>query len=118
MSFDDRNDGGDSRSGLFTSDVDPIASAKSDRVAWLAFVLAAIFEFGGNAIVRTGIKANNGIVMLFGSCGARRIRLDRKFDRLGFSEIFGVYVGLFALVAVLFGKFYIENKFNLLLGLD
>jgi LPXTG-motif cell wall-anchored protein len=36
-------------------------------LAWLAFLLAAIFEVGGDVVIRTGIKSNNAIVTLFGA---------------------------------------------------
>jgi len=72
-------------------------------VAWLAFVLAAIFEVGGDAVIRTGIKANNGIV-LFEPWRLKDGLIVNSIE-WDFSKIFGVYVGVFALVAVLFSKF-------------
>jgi drug/metabolite transporter superfamily protein YnfA len=36
-------------------------------LAWIAFALAAIFEVGGDAVVRMGIKSNNIILMLLGA---------------------------------------------------
>jgi drug/metabolite transporter superfamily protein YnfA len=79
-------------------------------VAWLAFVLAAIFEVGGDAVIRTGIKSNNAIVMLFGAALLGGYGLIVNSIDWDFSMIFGVYVGVFALVAILFGKFLFREQ--------
>jgi drug/metabolite transporter superfamily protein YnfA len=72
---------------------------------WIAFALAAIFEVGGDAVIRLGIKNNNLILMLFGAAILGGYGLIVNSVDWDFSKIFGVYVGAFALVAVLFGKF-------------
>ena len=72
---------------------------------WLAFGLAAIFEVGGDAVIRLGIRNNNIILMFLGAGALAGYGLVVNSVEWDFSKIFGVYVGAFALVAILFGKF-------------
>jgi len=80
---------------------------------WIAFALAAIFEVGGDAVVRMGIKSNNIILMLLGATTLGGYGLIVNSVDWDFSKIFGVYVGAFALVAVLFGKFVFREQIPL-----
>ena len=80
---------------------------------WIAFALAAIFEVGGDAVIRMGIKSNNIILMLFGAATLGGYGLIVNSVDWSFAKIFGVYVGAFALVAVLFGKFVFREQIPL-----
>jgi drug/metabolite transporter superfamily protein YnfA len=80
---------------------------------WLAFALAAIFEVGGDAIVRMGIKSNNVVLMLVGAATLGGYGLIVNSVDWNFAKIFGVYVGAFAFVAVLFGKFLFREQIPL-----
>jgi drug/metabolite transporter superfamily protein YnfA len=80
---------------------------------WIAFALAAIFEVGGDAVVRMGIKSNNIILMLLGAATLGGYGLIVNSVDWNFAKIFGVYVGAFALVAVLFGKFVFREPIPL-----
>ena len=77
---------------------------------WIAFALAAIFEVGGYAVVRMGIKTNSIILMLLGAATLGGYGLIVNSVDWNFSKIFGVYVGAFALVAILFGKFVFREQ--------
>jgi len=77
---------------------------------WIAFALAAIFEVGGDAVVRMGIKTNSIILMLLGAATLGGYGLIVNSVDWNFSKIFGVYVGAFALVAILFGKFVFREQ--------
>jgi small multidrug resistance family-3 protein len=80
---------------------------------WIAFALAAIFEVGGDAVVRMGIKSNNIVLMLLGAGTLGGYGLIVNSVDWNFYKIFGVYVGVFALVAVLFGKFVFREQIPL-----
>ena len=82
-------------------------------IPWIAFALAAIFEVGGDAVVRMGIKSNNIILMLLGAATLGGNGLIVNSVDWNFSKIFGVYVGVFAMVAVLFGKFVFREQIPL-----
>jgi small multidrug resistance family-3 protein len=80
---------------------------------WIAFALAAIFEVGGDAVIRLGIKNNNIILIVFGATTLAGYGLIVNSVDWNFAKIFGVYVGAFALVAVLFGKFLFREQIPL-----
>jgi len=72
-------------------------------VAWLSFVVAAMLEVGGNAIIRRGLRGHKIALVLAGCatlCGYGLLVNSVKWD---FSKLFGSYVGFFVLVSVLFG---------------
>jgi drug/metabolite transporter superfamily protein YnfA len=77
---------------------------------WIAFVLAAVFEVGGDAVVRMGIKNHNIILMLLGAATLGGYGLIVNSVDWNFAKIFGVYVGAFALIAILFGKFLFREQ--------
>jgi len=77
---------------------------------WIAFGLAAIFEVGGDAVVRMGIKSNNIVLMLLGAAALGGYGLIVNSVDWNFAKIFGVYVGAFAFVAILFGKFVFREQ--------
>ena len=80
---------------------------------WIAFALAAIFEVGGDAVIRMGIRGNNIVLMLLGAATLGGYGLIVNSVDWNFAKIFGVYVGAFALVAVLFGKFVFREQIPL-----
>lgn len=82
------------------------ANSVAGRLAQLAILaFAAVFEVGGDALIRAGLRGK--IVWLvalgFGALGSYGLVLNQI--PIDFSKLLGVYVGLFALVSVLFGKF-------------
>ena len=88
-------------------------------VAWIAFALAAVFEVGGDAVIRMWIKYNNVIVMVFGALSLAGYGLIVNTLDWDFSMILGVYVAVFALAGVLFGRFVFRESipFTTWLGL-
>ena len=80
---------------------------------WAAFALAAIFEVGGDAVIRMGIKNNNIILMFLGAATLGGYGLIVNSIDWDFSKIFGVYVAVFALFGVLFGKFLFREQIQL-----
>ena len=79
-------------------------------VAWIAFALAAVFEVGGDAVIRMGIKNNNLVVMIFGALSLAAYGLIVNTLDWNFSMILGVYVAVFALTGVLFGRFVFRES--------
>jgi len=68
---------------------------------------------GGDAVIRMGIKNNNIILMFVGAAVLGAYGLIVNSIDWDFSKIFGVYVGMFAVVAVLFGKFLFREQVQL-----
>ncbi|MDA8155717.1 MAG: SMR family transporter [Actinomycetota bacterium] len=72
--------------------------------AWFIFVLAAVLEVGGDALIRRGLRSGGLtlIVIGFGVLGFYGLTVNMvKWD---FSKLLGVYVGVFAIVSVMAGR--------------
>ena len=74
-------------------------------VKLLVLVLAALFEVGGDALIRQGLRSKGYLLVAigFGVLGSYGVVLNQI--QIDFSKLLGVYVGLFAVVSVLFGRF-------------
>ena len=74
------------------------------------FYFAHVFEVGGDAVIRMGIKNNNLVVMIFGALSLAAYGLIVNTLDWNFSMILGVYVAVFALTGVLFGRFVFRES--------
>ncbi|EDY17629.1 protein of unknown function UPF0060 [Chthoniobacter flavus Ellin428] len=77
--------------------------------AWFIFVLAALLEVGGDALIRKGLRTSGVLFVVAGFVvlGAYGIVVNTvKWD---FSKLLGVYVAVFAVVSVLFGHFIFKE---------
>ena len=77
--------------------------------AWLIFLAAAMLEVGGDAIVRRGLRGRSAAWILLGCAALACYGLVVNSVRWDFSKLLGVYIGFFALVSVLFGKFILRE---------
>lgn len=73
--------------------------------AWLIFVAAAILEVGGDAVVRRGLRGRSAGWVLLGCVALACYGLVVNSVKWDFSKLLGVYVGFFALMSILVGKF-------------
>ena len=82
-------------------------------VAWFIFVVAAILEVAGDAVIRKGLR---GSVVWFIICGFLMLGCygvvvnTVKWD---FSRLLGVYVAVFAVVSILAGRFVFRETIPL-----
>ncbi len=73
-------------------------------IAWFVFILAALLEVGGDAVIRRGLRGHKiGLVLAgFVTLGCYGLLVNSiKWD---FSRLLGVYIGFFALASILFGR--------------
>ncbi len=82
-------------------------------VAWLIFIVAAVLEVGGDAVIRKGLRGSiiwfiiSGFMML----GCYGVVVNTvKWD---FSRLLGVYVAVFAVVSVLTGRLVFKESIPL-----
>jgi small multidrug resistance family-3 protein len=71
----------------------------------LVFVAAALLEVGGDAVVRRGLRGRSAVWLLLGCTALALYGLVVNSVRWDFSRLLGVYVGFFAALSVLFGRF-------------
>lgn len=78
--------------------------------AWLIFIAAAVLEVGGDAVVRKGLRGNNLLVILIGFAVLGSYGLVVNMVRWDFSRLLGVYVAVFAIISILFGRFVFDEN--------
>ncbi len=78
-------------------------------LAWLVFICAAVLEVGGDAVVRKGLRGSGLMLILAGFVMLGCYGLVVNMVKWDFSKLLGVYVAVFALVSLLFGRFVFEE---------
>jgi len=78
-------------------------------LAWLVFIAAAILEVGGDAVVRKGLRGSSLPVILAGCAMLAFYGVVVNTVKWDFSKMLGVYVAIFALISVLFGRFMFKE---------
>jgi len=73
--------------------------------AWLVFVGSALLEVGGDAVVRRGLRGSSIGIILAGGLMLAGYGLLVNTVKWDFSKLLGVYVAVFAIVSVVFGRF-------------
>ncbi len=79
-------------------------------LAWIIFIGAAILEVGGDAVVRKGLRGSGLIIILTGCAMLGCYGLVVNMVRWDFSKLLGVYVAVFALINILFGRFVFQEE--------
>jgi drug/metabolite transporter superfamily protein YnfA len=78
--------------------------------AWVVFICAAILEVGGDAVVRKGLRGSGLMVILIGCAMLGSYGVVVNTVKWDFSKLLGVYVAVFAVISVLFGRFVFEEN--------
>jgi small multidrug resistance family-3 protein len=78
--------------------------------AWLVFIAAAILEVGGDAVVRKGLRGSGLLVILMGAAMLGLYGVVVNTVKWDFSRLLGVYVAVFALISILFGRFVFDEN--------
>ena len=78
-------------------------------LAWLVFIGAAALEVGGDAVVRKGLRGSSLIIILIGFAMLGSYGVVVNTVKWDFSKLLGVYVAVFALVSIVFGRFVFKE---------
>ena len=73
-------------------------------LTWLIFIGAALLEVGGDAVIRKGLRGSNLIIIMIGCAMLGSYGVVVNTVKWDFSKLLGVYVAVFALMSVLFGR--------------
>jgi len=77
---------------------------------WFIFLAAALLEVGGDAVVRKGLVGKNAALIVGGMLLLGLYGVVVNTVKWDFSRLLGVYVAVFALISVLWGRFvFCEN---------
>jgi len=78
--------------------------------AWLIFIAAAVLEVGGDAVVRKGLHGGGLITIMIGFVMLGCYGVVVNMVKWDFSKLLGVYVAIFALISILFGRFVFKEE--------
>jgi len=78
-------------------------------LAWLIFVGAATLEVGGDAVIRKGLRGGGLMIILTGCAMLGSYGVVVNMVKWDFSKLLGVYVAIFAVISILFGRFVFEE---------
>jgi small multidrug resistance family-3 protein len=81
-------------------------------LAWFIFIGAAILEVGGDAVVRKGLRGSGMLVILSGCAMLGLYGVFVNMVKWDFSKLLGVYVAIFALISILFGRFVFKEHIS------
>ena len=82
----------------------------NNYISYIIFVGAAILEISGDAIIRKGLRTSGFVLVVLGFVilGCYGIVVNSvKWD---FSKLIGVYVGIFATVSIIVGRFFFKEN--------
>lgn len=79
-------------------------------LAWITFVVAALLEVSGDAVVRRGLRGGGVSLILLGCAALACYGLVVNAVKWDFSRLLGVYIAFFAAVSVLTGRFVLREE--------
>ena len=77
---------------------------------WLIFVVAALLEISGDALIRKGLRSSGLLFIAVGMVTLGCYGLIVNSIKWDFSKLMGVYIGVFAVVSILFGRFVFKES--------
>jgi drug/metabolite transporter superfamily protein YnfA len=78
--------------------------------AWLVFIVAALLEVGGDAVVRAGLRSHGIALIALGFITLGCYGIVVNTVKWNFSKLLGVYVAVFAVISVLCGRFIFKEQ--------
>jgi len=79
-------------------------------LTWLMLFLAAIFEVGGDAIIRKGLSTGTTLYVAIGFLVLGTYGVLVNLVGLDFSRLLGAYVGWFAVVSIVVGRLFFDSR--------
>jgi drug/metabolite transporter superfamily protein YnfA len=79
-------------------------------LVWVILIGGAILEVGGDAIVRKGLRGSSVAIITLGCVMLGTYGLVVNTITWDFSKLFAVYIAVFALVSLLFGRFVFRES--------
>ena len=77
---------------------------------WLIFVLAALLEVGGDAVVRQGLRGKSWLLIVAGCLALAAYGLVVNLVKWDFSRLLGSYVAVFAVASILIGRYWFGEE--------
>ncbi len=78
-------------------------------LTYLSLIAAAVLEVAGNAVIRRGLRGGTLVLVAVGFVVLGSYGVTLNLVHWDFSRLLGVYVAVFAVTAVLFGRFFFQE---------
>ena len=82
-------------------------------IPWIIFVIAALLEVGGDALIRRGLRGGGILFIFVGLAVLSSYGLVVNCVKWDFAKMLGVYVAFFALVSVLCSRVIFKETISL-----
>lgn len=82
----------------------------STLIPVVVFAAAAVLEVAGDAVIRAGLRGKGIAVIALGFVVLGSYGVVVNLLRIDFSRLLGAYVGIFAVVSVLVGRFFFGDQ--------
>ena len=82
----------------------------NNYISWIIFIIAALLEVSGDAIIRKGLRSSGIILIILGCIILGFYGIVVNTVKWDFSKLLGVYVAVFATVSILFGRFVFKEN--------
>jgi small multidrug resistance family-3 protein len=84
-----------------------------DSIAWLIFIVAALLEVSGDAVMRRGLRGRSVAFVMAGFIALGCYGLVVNSVKWDFSKLIGVYVAFFAVTSVLVGRIVFKETVSI-----
>jgi len=79
-------------------------------LAFATFFISAVLEVGGDAVVRKGLRGGSLAVIAVGCILLASYGVLVNTVTWDFSKLLGVYIAFFAILSVLYGRFFFHEE--------
>ncbi len=79
-------------------------------LAAFLFVAAAALEVAGDAVIRVGLRGRSGWIIVLGALMLAAYGVVVNLIPWDFSRLLGTYIAVFAVVAILVGRFHFGDS--------
>ena len=86
-----------------------VISLMNNATSWLIFVVAALLEVSGDAFIRKGLRGSGFLLIILGFVILGCYGLVVNTVKWDFSKLLGVYVAVFAMISILFGRIVFQE---------
>ena len=77
---------------------------------WLIFIVAALLEISGDALIRKGLRSSGLLFIAVGILTLGGYGLIVNSVKWEFSKLMGVYIAVFAMISILFGRLVFKES--------
>jgi small multidrug resistance family-3 protein len=83
---------------------------KHKGIELVVLIMAAALEVGGDAVIRKGLRGSGVLMVALGFVVLGGYGIVVNLLQVDFSRLLGAYVGVFAVVSVLTGRFVFADR--------